>query len=84
MRRLCLILLGIEVEVYSTDGDLLIAQGTLIVSAVALPTAAQLTETPTPGPETPTAEVTPTATGQVEPPNPPRATPTLTPGAYSN
>jgi len=74
----------IEVEVYSTDGDLLIAQGTLIVSAVALPTAAQLTDTPTPGPETPTAEVTPTATGQVEPPNPPRATPTLTPGAYSN
>jgi hypothetical protein len=74
----------IEVKVYSTDGDLLIAQGTLIISAVALPTAVQMTDTPTPGPETPTVEVTSTATGQVEPPSTPRATPTKTPGAYSN
>jgi hypothetical protein len=63
----------IDVQVYSTDGDVLLAQGTLLVGSVALPTAVQITMTPTatitptPGPETPTPQVTPTRTPKVYP-----------------
>lgn len=79
----------IDMQVYSTEGDMLLAQGKLIVAAIALPTAAQMTITPTetitstPGPETPTLESTPTL--EVTPGTPPtRKTPTRTPtpGGY--
>ncbi len=77
----------IDVQVYSTDGDALLAQGKLIVGAIALPTAAQMTVTPTetitptPGPETPTLESKPTI--EVSPGTPSsRKTPTRTPGGY--
>jgi hypothetical protein len=40
--------LPIEIEVYTTEGDVLIARGTLLVSAVALPTMVNHTKTPTP------------------------------------
>jgi hypothetical protein len=83
----------IEVEVYSTENDMLISKGTLIVSAVALPTTVQQTVTSTPGTITPPPEVTPTpgfpsdtSITPTQPPAtiPPRATPTRTPGGYSN
>lgn len=57
--------LPIEIQVYATDGDVLIARGILLVSAVALPTMPQYTRTPpitstyTPGTPTP-ATVAPT------------------------
>ena len=93
----------ITVEVYAIQGDTLISQGTLIVSAVALPTTVQQTVTSTPGTPSPPPEVTPTPTFPSDtsitpgfpsnptvtptlPPatTPPRATPTKTPGGYSN
>lgn len=83
----------IEVEVYSTENDMLISKGALIVSAVALPTTVQQTVTSTPGTITPPPEVTPapsfpsdTSITPTQPPAtiPPRATPTKTPGGYSN
>ena len=83
----------IGMEVYAIEGDVLISQGTLIVSAVALPTTVQQTVTPTPGTVTPPPEVTPaptfpseTSITPIQPSatTPPRATPTRTPGGYSN
>ncbi len=83
----------IEVEVYSTENDVLISKGTLIVSAIALPTTVQQTVTSTPGTPSPPPEVTPTPSlpsdtsiTPTQPPAtvPPRATPTNTPGGYSN
>jgi hypothetical protein len=49
----------IDLEVYATDGDVLLARGALIVSAIALPTTVQHTLTPTPGEGT----ITPTLNG---------------------
>jgi hypothetical protein len=52
----------LDLEAYATDGDVLLARGTLIVSAIALPTTVLHTLTPTPTGETltPGAEGTPT------------------------
>lgn len=72
----------IEIEVYSTDGDLLVAKGVVIVASIALPTAAQQTVTPTPGTITPTVEATAVPQGDAAPP--PRSTSTPTPAGYSN
>jgi hypothetical protein len=83
----------IEVEVYSTENDMLISKGTLIVSAIALPTTVQQTVIPTPGTITPPPEVTLTpgspSDTSITPTQPPatispRVTPTKTPGGYSN
>ncbi|MFZ5881703.1 MAG: hypothetical protein ACOY0R_20240 [Chloroflexota bacterium] len=71
--------LPIEIQVYATEGDVLIARGILLVSAVALPTMPLYTRTPTP-----TSTLTPGT------PSPAVGTPTIlapimgTPNGYPN
>lgn len=81
----------IDMQIYSTDGDVLLAQGKVIVAAIALPTAAQPTITSTPGTTTPTVEFEVTPTFELTTPTlstnptlpPPRVTATRTPsGGY--
>lgn len=81
----------IELEVYATDGDVLLARGALMVAAVALPTTINVSSTPTGGTESPTSAAP--ATGPVGPTRtatPIFSTPTLRPtstptvGGYSN
>jgi len=74
---------ALDIEIYTTDGDVLIGRGTLVVSAIALPTTINVTVTPTPGGETATPPVTPTGgffpTATNTTPITPRVTPTRTP-----
>jgi hypothetical protein len=83
----------IDIEVYTTDEDKLIARGTFLVSAIALATPISLPENTPSGDETPTSSPTPTRyvtptegelTEDVE--ATPTATPTSTPDttAYPN
>ena len=73
---------AIDIEVYTTNGDVLIARGTLIVSAVALPTTINVTISPTGGATTPTGTVILPATEFVDstPTFGPTSTPTV--GGY--
>lgn len=66
---------AIDLEVYTTDGGVLIGRGTLVVAAVALPTTVNVTATPTGGTETPTETLS----------TPTLATPfgTITPSIFS-
>jgi hypothetical protein len=70
---------AIILEAYSTDGDILLARGTLMVSAIALPTTVNVTMTPTGGTGTPSVTQTeifttvPPATGPAD------STQTMTP-----
>ncbi len=76
--------LPIEIEAYATEGDVMIARGILLVSAVALPTMAQHTQTPTP-----TSTYTPGPPSLMMPtpvtPDPVTSTPPVgTPSSYPN
>lgn len=84
---------AIDIEVYTTSGDVLIARGMLVVAAVALPTTVNVSATPTGRTETPSGTLstltpatpfgaTPTPTIFSTPVFRPTFTPTV--GVYSN